>query len=386
MSQGTGTPKVSVNVASGNLLRQIQVIDGVAGIVGTAQQASNIGVVRTVFGYDDAVSKGYTDMSEPFLNGQILQFYNELGGNQELWIMGVEDTMTMAQMATVTNNNGLKKLLNISLGRVNMVYLCRKPDGMYSMPSGFLDIDVLNAISASRELGRYQQSINRPVRILIEGRVNNIAFTPIVQPKMQLNTYAGVVLGSDKPDGSAAGALALARACKYAAHIKIGNGQNGSLAIEQVYIGNKKLEEFYPTELDNFSDAGFIIMHHREGTAGYYFGVDKMAGTDDFKILVYGRLIDKAQRIATATMNPFIETSVRISPNGNINETDAKYLEEVVKAQIQASMGDQISGVDVLIPVAQDLINTSTLDMQVKIQPLVYLTWIVINLGLTKTL
>lgn len=386
MAQGTGTPKVSVNVASGNLLRQIQVIDGVAGIVGTAQDSAQIGVIKTVFSYEDAVSKGYSEINEPFLNGQIAQFYNELGGNQELWILGCNDSMTMAQMASVTNDNGLKKLLNFSLGRVNMVYLCRKPSNLYTMPAGFLDIDVSNAVVASKALAQYQQSINRPVRILIEGRINNVTFTPYYEPKMATNSYVGVVLGSDKNNGSAAGALALARACKYAAHIKIGNGQNGSLAINQVYIGTKKLEEFYPVELDNFSDAGYIIMHHREGSAGYYFGVDKMAANDDFRILVHGRLIDKAQRIATTTMQPFIETAVRISPNGNINETDATYIEQVVIAQINASMGNQISGIDVIIPIEQDLINTSTLDMQVKIQPLGYLTWIVINLGLTKTL
>ena len=34
----------------------------------------------------------------------------------------------------------------------------------------------------------------------------------------------------------------------------------------------------------------------------------------------------------------------------------------------------------------QDIINTSTLEMQVKIQPLGYLTWIIVNLGLTKTI
>ena len=146
MSQGTGTPKVSVNVASGNLLRQIQVIDGIAGIVGTAIAVANIGVVRTVYGYDDAVSKGYTVLAEPFLNAQIAQFYNEIGGNQELWIMGVEDTMTLEQMATVTNSNGLKKLLNVSLGRVNIAYLCRKPGATYVMPAGFLDKDIENAV------------------------------------------------------------------------------------------------------------------------------------------------------------------------------------------------------------------------------------------------
>lgn len=384
MSQGTGTPKVNVNVTSGNLLRKIQVLDGVAGIIGTS--VNYVGEIQTVFGYDDAVSKGYTEADEPFLNYQIKQFYNELGGNQELWIQGVEDTMTLEAMLTSTNSNGLKQLLNTSLGRVNIVFACRKPADTYNPGTGFLDTDVEDAVLAAKALCQYQESINRPVVVLIEGRVVDVTENPYFQPNTANNTYVGVVLGSDLNDGSAFGALALARACKYGAHVKLGNGQNGPLSITQAFIGNKPLEQFYPAELDNFSDAGYIIPMHREGAAGYFFGVDNMAGADDFHILVHRRLIQKAQRIATATSTPFIETSVRMNPDGSINASDAKYIEELVKAQIKAGMGGQISGVDVIVPTDQDLINTSTLDMQVKIQPLGYLTWIFIKLGLTKNL
>ena len=212
MAQGTGTPKVSVNVASGNLLRQVQVIDGVAGIVGTAYV--KIGVIETVYSYDDAVAKGYTATAEPFLNTQIKLFYQELGSNQELWILGAEDTMTLESMVNSTNVNGLKKLLTISQGRVNMVYICRQPAASYTMPIGFLDRDVENAVVASKAICQYQQSINRPIRMLIEGRVKDVNLAPYYRPNMANNTYVCVVLGSHLNNGSAAGALALARACK----------------------------------------------------------------------------------------------------------------------------------------------------------------------------
>ncbi|OWK99264.1 hypothetical protein AP75_01900 [Kaistella haifensis DSM 19056] len=386
MAQETGTPKVITNVTNGNLLRQVNITDGVAGIVATAKTAGLIGKVNTVYGLDDAVKKGYTEAAEPFIFGILNEFYTELGGSQELWVLGTEDTMTMAQAVTSTNNNGAKKLLTVSQGRVNLVGIMRDPALAYDAGEEFLDTDVSAAVIASKALAEYQQSINRPVRFLISGRVANTDVANTYNPNTASNGYAGVVLGNVLSDGRPAVPLALARAVKYEAHIKIGSGEKGALSINSAYIGDRPIEEYTPTELDAFASAGFMVLHIREGISGFFFGRDNMCSDDDFRILVYGRLIDKAQRISTATTAPFVETDVRITPDGKINDADATYMEQTVKTQLLAQMGDQISGVDCIISLDQDLINTNTLEMQVKIQPLGYLTWIIINLGLTKTI
>jgi len=384
MSQGTGTPKVTVAVANGNLKRQITVLDGVAGLVGTAVE--KIGEIETVYNYDDAVTKGYTEIDEPFLNKAIQLFYQELGGNQALTILGVEDTMTLTDMATSMNANGLKKLLNASQGAITMVGLIRNPGASYTMTANhFLDADVEAALLASKTLALYQQSINKPVRILIEGRVNDLT-APLFAPNTASNGFAGVVLGSNLNDGSGAVALALARAVKFGSHIKIGNGQNGALTIPQAYIGDKALEQFYPEELDAFADAGYIIMHRRDGAAGYYFARDNMASADDYSILVHGRVVDKVQRVAVATATPLLETTVRVNADGTMNATDAKHLENEIKQQLQAQLAGQMSDVDVNVPTDTDIINTSTGIIEVSILPLGYLTWIKIIIGLTNTL
>jgi len=386
MPQESGTPNVRANITNGNLQRQVLVTDGVAGIVGTASSVANIGKVVTVYSLQDAENKGYTLASEPFLYRHILEFYNELGGSQELWILGVEDTMTMESACTSTNINGVKKLLTISKGRVNLVGVCRNPAGSYDEGAGFLDQDVQKALVTSKILAEYQRSINRPVRILLEGRIANESVTPIYQPVTAENTFAGVVLGGTKNDGSASIGVALGRAVKYPAHIKLGDGMNGVLSITTAFIGTKSIDELDPVELDNFTNAGYIHYHTRDGVAGYFFSVDKMAGNDDFKILVLGRLIDKAQRVTASSTTPFLETSVRMTKEGKINDADALYLEKNLKSQLLLQMAGQISNAEVYIPTDQDLINTSTLEQQIEIQPLGYMTWIVLNLGLTKTI
>jgi hypothetical protein len=386
MPQGTGTPSVTANVTNSNLQRQVLITDGIAGIVATAKETENIGKVSTVYSLMDAENKGYKPDTEPYLHRHISEFYGELGGSQELWILGTQDTMTMENACTSTNENGVKKLLSISKGRVNLVGVSRNPSELYDAGTGFLDFDVQNALITSKVLAQYQQSINRPIRILIEGRVNNLSAVPIFKPTTAENTFAGIVLGGTLNDGSASIGVALGRAVKYPCHVKLGDGMNGTLSVSSAFIGSKKVDEFDPIELSSFTDAGYIHYHTREGVSGYFFSIDKMAGNDDFKILVHARLIDKAQRIATSATTPFLESNVRITPEGKINDADAIYLEQVIKNQLTSQMSDQISGSDVIIEANQDLISTSTLEMQVKIQPLGYLTWIVINLGLTKNI
>lgn len=385
MAQGTGTPKVMVNVTSGNLRRAANVTDGLPGLIGTALTVGLIGVAQRVYSLADAVTKGYSFTAEPHLYRQLQLFYNELGGNMELWVLGVEQTMTLAQMCSATNNLGIKQLINESAGRVTMVGVFRQPGISEVVGSDFLHPDVEAGLLASKNLGIYQQSINRPIRMLIEARVVDVTEPPF-EPNTAENGYAGLVLGNARNDGSACVGAALARAVKYPAHVKIGNGQNGPLTLTQAFIGNKKLEKFFPEELDAFADAGYIIPHIRDGLAGYYFGRDNMATKDDFRILVHGRLIDKAQRIVVAQGNPLLETHVRMTREGKINETDAKYLEELYIAQLRANMGDQISDCDVIINTDQDLINTSTSELEVKVQPLGYQTWISVTIGLTSSL
>lgn len=376
-------PGVSVNVTNANLLRSIDAPDGVGAIVATATVAANIGKVEQVFSLQDAEKKGYTFADEPFLHEKIEEFYKELGGNQKLWVMGVAETMTMANVVDSTNANGLRKLL-LAAGDVTRVAIARKPSAGYNAGTKFLDSDVPAAVLGCLPLCQAQQKKNQPIRILLEGRIAKENVINDFKPNEANNGFVGVVLGGTKADGSASVGVALARACKYPVHVKIGSGQNGALTVGQIYIGTTPIEE--RLDIENLHDEGFITFQRRPGTAGYFFGRDNMCTTDDYCILVHGGVIDKAQRIAAAAYTPYIENNVRINADGTINDNDAKHLEDILKASIRSGMNEQISDVDVIINPSQNIINTSNLEVQVKILPLGYLTWITVTLGLTTEL
>lgn len=377
-------PGVKVSTTKSNLLRRIAVVDGIGALVATAIVPANIGKTQAVYSLADAEAKGYTEAGEPFLHNLIKEFYQELGGNMQLYVMGVAETMTMEDVVDSTVANGLVKLLTYAQGNITMVAVARKPVAGYNAGAGFLDTDVQAAVLQSLSLCQAWQVKNAPFRLFIEGRVANKAVANTFKPNTANNGFAGVVLGGTATDGSAAVTIALARAVKYAAHVKLGSGQNGALTVNQIYIGDTPYEE--RLDMETLHDDGFITFQRREGAAGYYFGVDNMATADDFSILVHGRVVDKAQRISAQAYLPYIEDYIRVNADGTLNETDTKFLEDTLKMAIKANMGSQISGLDVIIDSDQDLINSSNLQVQVRILPLGYLTWITVTLGLTAQL
>ena len=111
-----------------------------------------------------------------------------------------------------------------------------------------------------------------------------------------------------------------------------------------------------------------------------------MCSKDDYHILVHGRVIDKVQRIAVEAYQPYVETGIKMEADGSVNATEAKDIEATLSSAIRAAMSEQISQVEVNVPLDQDVINTSSLSVEVKVMPLGYLSWISVNLGLAATI
>jgi len=379
-----GFPGVSVNVTNGNLAKEITVLDGVPALMVTMATASLRHVVTTIHNLAEAETAGITEAAEAFAHNLIEEYYNELGGNQQLYVYGLADSMTMATALSAAEANGVTKLLRDTAGKVNLVAIARNAPAGHSGGSAFLDSDVSAAVTACKTVAQAQQAANTPVRFIIEGRVNDATKTNAYEPKTATNGYAAVVLGGTANNGSAAVTLALARAVKYGAHVKLGNGENGALTATQIYIGNGEIEK--RTDMATLHDAGFLTFHHRQGVSGYYFGRDNMCSTDDYKLLAHGRVVDKAQRVAAEAFLPFVEGEIRMEADGTINATDAKYIEDTLKTAELGALAGQVSGVDVEVPLDQNVITTSTVNVNLKVLPLGYMTWINVSLGLAASL
>jgi hypothetical protein len=326
------------------------------------------------------IAQGFTLLAEPFMYRHIKEFYDEVGGNQELWLMGVPDTMTMTGMLDNTDANAAKKLVNAAQGKIRLLAVTHKPAVGYAPGANFFDADVTTALTNAIVFCAARLTEMVPLRVLVEGRVTNDASVTIFQPKTAAAGCAGVVLGGSLNDGSASVGTALGRAVKYPAHIKIGKVANGPLAIQQIYIGTKLLKDVL--NLDDLHGNGCISFMQHPNKAGFYFGVDRMASTDDYRLLVYGRVIDKAAIITQAVYIEDLEGEVDIDANGFIPELEIENLKGELTKQVELNMGDQISGLTNYNRSKAGHYNTGKLKIKERVQPKGYKSFIDVDLGL----
>jgi hypothetical protein len=343
-------PKIVITYGNGNLLQDVSAIDGICGLVGTLQTGGLQGTAHQIFNLQNAIDLGITSTAEVDFYRQLKEFYNEVGGNQELWILGLADTVTMAQMLDYTSANYAKKLINAAGGKIRLLGIFKTPAVDYAgAGTHFMDADVAAAHTASKTFGTNLLGILQPGRILIEGRVNipHESDTTIYAPNTATNGFGGVVLGGSRNDGTASVGTALGRAAKYPAHIKIGKVANGSLALTTCFIGTKKITDM--SNLEALHDDGYISFMTYAQKAGFFFGIDHMGSTDDYRLLAYGRVVDKAAVIAATVYTEQIEGEVDVTPDGKIAELDLQHLQGLISQQIQVGMADQISSLDVYI-------------------------------------
>jgi hypothetical protein len=68
-------PKVSVLYSNNNLLADVSVIDGIAGIVVTVDDVALVGSINKVLSLEEAEEAGFTEADEPFAHRHIKEFF-----------------------------------------------------------------------------------------------------------------------------------------------------------------------------------------------------------------------------------------------------------------------------------------------------------------------
>jgi len=375
-------PQVATNFSNNNLARAVAVIDGIAAFVGSANTVGNNGKLYSINSLDDAITQGITLADEPEAFRQLSEFYGELAGKQQIYLLLLAKAVTMTQMLDSANVNYANAVIKAGTGRIAYLGLFKTAAAGYDAGNGFLDADVATAVAASKTFTTAWNAKGFYFRVVVGGYIaDETADVSAYQPKTATNGFAGVTLFSTQPDKGASVGLLLGRKVKYACSIKQGKTANGALSATQLYVGTKLVETVQ--NLDTLAGYGFMVAMNYPNKAGYYFAVDTMASTDDYRLLVYGAVIDAAARIAFGYYVDVLESETNVDAGGTLTDEDALHLEDNISTQISSNMGDRISGVEVNIDRGQVIVPGNTFNVQLRVRPKGYFTFINVDLGFT---
>ena len=402
-------PYVKIDFANGAIGASEPMDDGVTGLVCTAAAVTQTvnGKTENVFALntpylitklDELVSKGITSDSSDAnatLYKAVKEFYDEAPDGSKLWIMGVADTVTLADIVDKTKDNA-KKLLIAANGTIRTLAVKIKDKSGYT-PTVTTGIDgtVRTAITNAQSLAEWAtETLFAPVMILLEGRhYTGNAETLVSNP---INTgndnRVGVVIGDTVADskGAAVGLLA-GRIASIPVQRSIARVRTGSITATMMYIGSVAAELGNPATIN---DCGFICPRTFVGKAGYYWSDDKLAAeaSDDYSLIPRRRVADKAYRITYSTLINEVAEEISVTDDGKISAPVVKAIQTAVESAIvnnmtsRGNLGNDPSdpndmGVECYINPDQNIVATSRLDVQLRIKPHGYSKYIEVSLG-----
>ena len=406
-------PYVKIDFANGAIGASEPMDDGVTGLICTAVAVTQTvdGKQETTFALDtpylitkldDLLKKGITSESSDVnatLYKAVKEFYDEAPEGSKLWIMGVTDTVTIADMVDKTKDNA-KRLLVAANGTIRILAVKVKDKSDYT-PTVTTGIDgaVITAIVNAQGLTQWAtETLFAPVMVLLEGRhYTGKAETLVSNPVNDgNNNRVAVLIGDTVKDskGAAVGLLA-GRIASIPVQRSVARVRTGSINATTMYIGSVAAELGNP---ETINDCGFICPRTFVGKAGYYWSDDKLAAeaSDDYSLIPRRRVADKAYRIAYTTLVNEIAEEISVTDDGKISAPVVKAIQTAVESAIvnnmtsRGNLGNDPSnpndmGVECYINPDQNIIATSRLDVQVRIKPHGYSKYINVSLGFKVT-
>ena len=402
-------PYVKIDFANGAIGASEPMDDGVTGLVCTAvavtqtvnDKTENVFALNTPYlitKLDELVSKGITSGEEDAnatLYKAVKEFYDEAPDGSKLWIMGVADTVTIADIVDKTKDNA-KKLLVAANGTIRTLAVKIKDKNAYTpIVTTGIDGSVRTAITNAQSLAEWAtETLFAPVMVLLEGRhYTGNAETLVSNP---INTgndnRVGVVIGDTVADskGAAVGLLA-GRIASIPVQRSIARVRTGSITATMMYIGSVAAELGNPGTIN---DCGFICPRTFVGKAGYYWSDDKLAAeaSDDYSLIPRRRVADKAYRITYSTLINEVAEEISVTDDGKISAPVVKAIQTAVESAIvnnmtsRGNLGNDPSdpndmGVECYINPDQNIVATSRLDVQTRIKPHGYSKYIEVSLG-----
>ena len=394
-----GLPRVTINFANSALGAVADLADGVVGLICTAVAVPSTFALNTAYkltSLDNLTALGITSVNNPALYKHVSEFYTEAGtgSGAELWIYGVADTVTLAQMLDSTSATGARALQIAANGRIRIIIAARKPANGYTpTTTNGLDSDVYAAVTNGQVLAGYSKdTYQAPILVLIEGRSYTGMAANLTNMRQASNNAVAVLIGDTKSDsGNACVGILAGRLAKIPVQRNLGRVKDGSLTISAAYIKDKIAEE---ADTAGIHDKGYITIRSFTGRTGYFFTDDPTCSSvnNDYSQITARRTVDKAYRVAYDTLLNELLDELPVTAEGTLTPAFAKSLENKVESAIvntmtiNGNLGNDTTdtadkGVQCYVNYTQNVISTSKVSITLKVKPYGYGRYIEVELG-----
>lgn len=398
-------PRVRILFENGALGQLVASQDGVLGLVATGTAVVDTFALNTPYEiskFADLEDLGITEANNPGIYKVVKEFYDEVkllknidasDENTKLWLMGVADTVTLTNMADITQTTLGKALIQGAKGVLRGIIFKRTPaQGYTPTVTDGLDADVFTAVDKAQALCEWAtNTLKAPLFALIEGRSFSGDADDLLDLKTKLSNRVAILIGDTEIGANAcvgilAGRIAHNKVCR-----NIGAVKDGKLSLTTGYVGALDASL---ADVADIHDKGYITLRTHIGRPGYFFTDDPLAAasTDDYHNLTHRRTIDKAYRIAYDTLLDELLGDVPVTDSGTVAPTYAKSVEMKVENAIISQMtnNDELGndpanqddrGVQCYISVTQNIVSTGILAVTLKIKPKGYAKYIDVQLG-----
>ena len=341
-------PGIDIEFQNGQLGQVVDLPDGVSGLLASAVAVGTTFLLNTPYqirSMVDVAALGIIpDVNNYKLYKTLKEFYAEAGEGTELWLMGFAKTTKVSDWFTldvVTGKAPVEKLLDAANGKLKFLFTAFSPSEAYVVTlDDSIDSDVMVAVNLAQILGEsYTAKKYAPFFTIIEGYAfdgNKVALADLTTASFN---RAMIVLGDTETrtgvtasKGAAVGIVA-GRFAKVQVHVNIGKVRDGALSNLTAFILDTPAESY---DVEALHDKGYVTMRQHTGKSGYFFTDDPLACeiADDYHYANRRRVIDKALRLAYASLLEFLLDDNTVNNDGTISPIYAKSIENEVESLI----------------------------------------------------
>lgn len=393
-------PYVKIEFQNGALGAISPSPDGLLGIVVSAvavPETFELNKPYILNSYDDLATLGINATNNAPAEKVVKEFYNEAGTGTRVYIIGISNTVSMADSLDITiSNSAARVLIETSQGAIRGIIISHTPASGYEpVITDGINEDVYNAIEKGQQLGEWAASqFFAPVFVIIEGRDYQGDPTQLRDLTKQTDNRVAVLIGdTEQGTNGAAMGLVAGRIAKIPVQRNIGRVKDGALATQNIFIHDISADL---ADVASLNEKGFIAFRSWVGRTGYFFTDDNLATlpTDDYKFLSLRRIIDKAYRVCYDTMVNEALDEVPTTTEGKMQPVYAKNIQGLIESAIANNMtaNGELStdpsdpndrGVEVFIDLEQLVVSTGRIEVVVRVRPFGYARYVDIKLGFT---